>query len=128
MISVLRSSVIPLPISRHPQLGSSATRGVETVEYAKARPMDPFYSGTAGPPNCVTGAGGFVRDVSLSDSAHHRAVPRSSERPASSRDHWAVGRPLVRVLEPSTCHSCGQPGGESSHGSWRPYTVRSMSA
>ncbi len=53
---------------------------------------------------------------------------RSSERPASSRDHWAVGRPLVRVTAPSTGHGCGQPGGESSHVSWRPYTVRSMSA
>src|SRR5450755_75953 len=63
---------------------------------------------------------------------------RSSERPASSRDHWAMGRPsghadtggqsggppLVRVWE----HCWGQPGGESSHDSWRPYTVRSMSA
>ena len=27
--------------------------------------------------------------------------PRSSERPATSRDHWAVGRPLVR-----SCDSC----------------------
>ena len=53
---------------------------------------------------------------------------RSSERPASSRDHWGMGRPLIRVLEPSTCQSCGQPDGESSHGSWRPYTVRSISA
>jgi hypothetical protein len=66
------------------------------------------------------------------------STARSSERPASSRGHWAMGRPpghsdtggqpgeppLVRVME----HCCGQPGGESSHGSWRPYTVRSMSA
>jgi len=66
------------------------------------------------------------------------STPRSSERPASSRDHWGMGRPpghadtggqsgdppLVRVME----HCWGQPGGESSHDSWRPYTVRSMSA
>ncbi|MEV0052438.1 hypothetical protein AB0H34_18275 [Saccharopolyspora shandongensis] len=32
--------------------------------------------------------------------------------------------PSVRTFE----HYCGQPGGESSHGSWRPYAVRSMSA
>jgi hypothetical protein len=52
---------------------------------------------------------------------------RSSGRPASSRDHWGMGRPsghtgtgvqfggplAVRVME----HRCGQPGGESSHGS-----------
>ena len=63
---------------------------------------------------------------------------RSSQCPASSRGHWGMGRPaghsgaggqaggppLVRVL----VHSCGQPGGESSDDSWRPYTVRSMSA
>ena len=53
---------------------------------------------------------------------------RSSERPASSRDHWGIGRPLMRWLEPSTGHGWGQSGGESSHGSWRPYTVRSISA
>ena len=27
-------------------------------------------------------------------------VPRSSERPAASRDHWAVGRPSVRNCSP----------------------------
>ena len=59
-------------------------------------------------------------------SAQRPAVPRSSERPAARRDHWAVGRPLVRSSRFATV--CGQPGGESSHGSWRPYTVRSMSA
>jgi hypothetical protein len=38
---------------------------------------------------------------------------RSSERPASSRDHWAMGRPLIRVTwsETLTPHCCGQPGG-----------------
>jgi hypothetical protein len=61
-------------------------------------------------------------------SAQLVAVPRLSERPASSRDHWAMGRPLVRIRAGPSCHCCGQPGGESSHGSWRPYTVRSMSA
>jgi hypothetical protein len=29
-------------------------------------------------------------------AAQGTAVPRSSERPACRRDHWAVGRPLVR--------------------------------
>src|SRR4051794_40708752 len=51
---------------------------------------------------------------------------RSSDRPASSRDHCGMGRPSIRVLEPSTIQSCGQPAGESSQGSWRPYTVRSI--
>jgi hypothetical protein len=66
-------------------------------------------------------------DVEERSTDDQGPMVRSSERPASSRDHWAMGLPLVRVLQPSTCHSCGQPGGESSHGSWRPYTVRSMS-
>jgi DNA-binding transcriptional ArsR family regulator len=66
------------------------------------------------------------------------APVRSSECPAASRGHCGIGRPsghaatggqsgapaAVRVLE----HRCGQPGGESSQASWRPYTVRSMSA
>src|SRR5262245_65452412 len=46
-------------------------------------------------------------------------LPRSSECPAFRRDHWAVGRPSVRV----TClplNRCGQPVGESSHVSCRP--------
>src|SRR5262245_49979097 len=46
-------------------------------------------------------------------------VPRSSECPAFRRDHWEVGRPSVRMrCLPS--HHCGQPGGESSHVSFRP--------
>ena len=34
------------------------------------------------------------------DHASGRILPRSSERPASRRDHWAVGRPLVRTCSP----------------------------
>jgi hypothetical protein len=45
-------------------------------------------------------------------------VPRSSEYPAFSRDHWAVGRPLVRSV--SIMSPCGQAVGESSHVSCRP--------
>jgi hypothetical protein len=30
------------------------------------------------------------------EAAQGAAVPRSSERPARRRDHWAIGRPLVR--------------------------------
>jgi hypothetical protein len=30
------------------------------------------------------------------EAAQGTAVPRSSERPARRRDHWAMGRPLVR--------------------------------
>ena len=30
------------------------------------------------------------------ETAQGTAVPRSSERPARRRDHWAMGRPLVR--------------------------------
>jgi len=37
-------------------------------------------------------------------------VPRSSERPAASRDHWAVGRPSSRIWSPLESHRCGQPG------------------
>src|SRR5215472_2033449 len=57
-------------------------------------------------------------------------VPRSSERPAASRDHWEMGRPLLRkalgslVFSP---HRCGQPSGEFSQVSCRPYTVMSNS-
>src|ERR1700730_7332561 len=50
-------------------------------------------------------------------------VPRSSERPAASRDHWAVGRPSVRNCAPVFAQCCGQPAGESSWVSCRPYTV-----
>jgi hypothetical protein len=45
-------------------------------------------------------------------------VPRSSEYPALRRDHWEVGRPLVRRV--SMISPCGQPVGESSHFSCRP--------
>jgi hypothetical protein len=46
-------------------------------------------------------------------------VPRSSERSAFRRGHWAVGRPSVRVTcLPLSC--CGQPVGESSQVSCRP--------
>ena len=41
--------------------------------------------------------------------------PRSSERPAFSRGHWEVGRPLVRRVFMIGCW--GQPAGESSHSS-----------
>ena len=47
-------------------------------------------------------------------------VPRSSEYPAFRRDHWAMGRPLVRSWLASASHCCGQPVGESSHASCRP--------
>jgi len=30
------------------------------------------------------------------EAAQGTAVPRSSERPARRRDHWAIGRPLLR--------------------------------
>jgi hypothetical protein len=30
------------------------------------------------------------------EAAQGTAVPRSSERPARRRDHWAMGRPLLR--------------------------------
>jgi hypothetical protein len=30
------------------------------------------------------------------EAAQRTAVPRSSERPACRRDHWAMGRPLLR--------------------------------
>lgn len=51
--------------------------------------------------------------------------PRSSERPASRRGHCAIGRPPghsgSQVGEPVRVrvyvHVCGQPAGESSHGS-----------
>ena len=43
---------------------------------------------------------------------------RSSEYPAFRRDHWEVGRPLVRSV--SMMSPCGQPVGESSHVSCRP--------
>lgn len=49
---------------------------------------------------------------------------RSSDRPAASRDHCAVGRPLVRNCSPVVAYGCGQPVGESSQVSCRPYTVR----
>jgi hypothetical protein len=51
-----------------------------------------------------------------------------AERPASKRDHCAVGRPFVRHIWRLISHRCGRPAGESSHFSWRPYTVRSISA
>ena len=48
-------------------------------------------------------------------------VPRSSERPASRRDHCAMGRPLVRNGSAlASQHGCGQPAGVSSHASRRP--------
>ena len=45
-------------------------------------------------------------------------VPSSSEYPAFRRDHWAVGRPSVRVTW-LPFHLFGQAVGESSHVSWR---------
>ncbi len=57
-----------------------------------------------------------------------RAV-RSSERPASMRDHCGIGRPSVRMgCSGGASMVCGQPEGESSQSSWRPYTVRSIRA
>ena len=46
----------------------------------------------------------------------------SSERPASMRDHWAMGRPFVRHTSGflASPQGWGQPSGESSHVSWRP--------
>jgi Tannase and feruloyl esterase len=46
-------------------------------------------------------------------------VPSSSEYPAFRRDHWAVGRPSVRVTW-LPFHRFGQAVGESSHVSCRP--------
>ncbi len=64
--------------------------------------------------------------VSIDDQG---PTARSSECPASSRGHWAMGRPPhssdtgghvgeppSHLMEPC----CGQPEGESSQGSWRP--------
>jgi len=42
-----------------------------------------------------------------------RPSPRSSERPASRRDHRAVGRPLVRACSPVISRLCGQPAASS---------------
>jgi hypothetical protein len=51
---------------------------------------------------------------------------RRNTRPSGeTTGRWHVQ--FVRVLEPSTCHCCGQPGA-SPPTAWRPYTVRSMSA
>ena len=47
-------------------------------------------------------------------------VPRSSSRPARSRDHWAVGRPSRLNWPPTVSKDCGQPSGESSQTSCRP--------
>ena len=52
--------------------------------------------------------------------ARAAAVPRSSERPAASRAHWAVGRPSRRNCSPVVANGRGQPSGESSQVSWRP--------
>jgi hypothetical protein len=67
-------------------------------------------------PNGTTDPG----SVAVVDGPAHRLpVPSSSEYPAFRRDHWAVGRPSVRVTWlPS--HRFGQAVGESSHVSWRP--------
>jgi hypothetical protein len=65
--------------------------------------------------------------LALLVSPQRPAVPRSSERPAASRDHWAVGRPSVRNWSPVFAQCCGQPAGESSQVSCRPYTVMSNS-
>src|ERR1039457_5574557 len=70
------------------------------------------------PPSCTT----IELEARLPDNlgaVQRLPVPRSSEYPAFRRDHWAVGRPSVRV----TClplNRCGQPVGESSHVSCRP--------
>src|SRR5260221_13827739 len=61
----------------------------------------------------------------LLGSARRPAEPRSSERPAARRDHWVVGRPLMRTCSPVVSHRYGQPAGESSHVSCRLYTVLS---
>ena len=55
----------------------------------------------------------------MDGQAQRVLVPRSSEYPAFRRDHWQVGRPLVRSV--SMMSPCGQSVGESSHVSWRPY-------
>ena len=85
-------------------------------------------------PTCDVGniAPGCASSRSADDQG---PTARSSERPAWSRGHWAIGRPpghagtggqaggpsLVRVMEHAR-----QPGrGDPSHGSWRPYTVKS---
>ena len=50
-----------------------------------------------------------------------RLLQSSSERPACRRDHWAVGRSLVRKMSRvASASRCGQPAGESSQVSCRP--------
>jgi len=62
----------------------------------------------------------FGREVEVLVGAVQRLpVPRSSECPAFRRDHWAVGRPSVRIWS-LPFNRCGQPAGESSHISCRP--------
>lgn len=69
-------------------------------------------------------APGFLPQA-MPGSAQRVAVPRSSECPDSRRGHWAMGRPLLRNISPLTSLYSGQPAGESSHASCRPYTVKS---
>ena len=69
--------------------------------------------------NSLAGSGGL---------GHPSRSPRSSERPAASRDHWAVGRPLLRNCSPMVPNGWGQPAGESSQVSCLPYTVMLSSA
>jgi hypothetical protein len=60
----------------------------------------------------------FFAPTATGPSVQRLPVPKSSEYPDFRRDHWAVGRPSVRV----TClpfNRCGQPVGESSHVSCR---------
>jgi hypothetical protein len=65
------------------------TRVAPRVCRSSARSYIPFiHAAQTGRP--IAGSGTCGR------SAQRPAVPRSSERPAARRDHWAVGRPLVR--------------------------------
>jgi hypothetical protein len=78
-------------------------------EHAHARPL----TGVGDTPVPVSEA-----IVGYWPAVQRGAVARSSEYPAFRRDHWDVGRPLVRSV--SILSPCGQPVGESSHVSCRP--------
>jgi hypothetical protein len=54
--------------------------------------------------------------ASLPADLQRLLVPKSSEHPAFRRDHWAVGRPSLRIK----FLPLSQPSGESSHASCRP--------
>ena len=67
---------------------------------------------------------GLMSGLEASEFRCRSADPQVSwsERPASRRDHWAMGRPFVRQTSGflASAQGWGQPSGESSHASWRP--------